>query len=58
MSLERNASFPSSIDLAGSAGSAPRSRQARVDLPVVRLALGAWAALVYLIYWLGYLGVR
>jgi hypothetical protein len=25
---------------------------------VVRLAVAAWAAAVYLLYWLGYLGLR
>lgn len=24
----------------------------------LRLALGLWAAVVYLVYWLGYLGLR
>ncbi len=57
MSLERNVSFPSSIDAAPSAHRAPGARAA-IDSPLVRIALGAWAALVYLVYWLGYAGVR
>jgi hypothetical protein len=27
-------------------------------VPWARIALGVWAALVYLVYWLGYLGAR
>jgi len=47
------ASFPSSAEQRD----AVESERAAV-LRLARLALGAWAALVYVIYWLGYLGVR
>ena len=48
-----DASFPSSIELPERAGLAPRT-----TVPLLRVALGAWAALIYLVYWLGYLGAR
>jgi hypothetical protein len=48
MQPERSGSFLSSIEGAHEARTAPG----------VRLVLAAWAALVYLVYWLGYLGLR
>ena len=53
MSPRRDASFPSSIELAERSDLAPRTA-----VPILRLVLGAWAALIYLVYWLGYLGAR
>jgi len=50
MQLEPSVSFPSSIDEARAA--APDSAR-----HALRLILGAWAAIVYLIYWLGYAGI-
>jgi len=52
MQLEPSVSFPSSIE----------TREARAAVPdaarqALRLVLGVWAGLVYLAYWLGYLGV-
>ena len=46
-----SASSPSSTE-AGEGAGAPRA----VARGWVRIALGAWAAIVYAIYWLGYLG--
>jgi len=48
-----SASFPSSTDKPEVAGRGGVGVEA-----IVRLALGAWAAAVYLVYWLGYLGLR
>jgi len=48
MPRERSESYPSCIEDATEASAAPG----------VRLLLAAWAAVVYLIYWLGYLGLR
>jgi hypothetical protein len=45
----------------------PPGRPARADEtsdapamlgPVLRVLLGGWAAAIYLMYWLGYLGLR
>lgn len=47
-----SASSPSSTEV----DAAARAGTGRVRW--VRLALGAWAAFVYLVYWLGYLGLR
>ena len=57
MPPEPSASYPSYTRRAGEGArsDAPPSAAAAAG---VRLALAAWAALVYLIYWLGYLGVR
>jgi len=46
----------------GPSGSFPSSSDARATAPrsgglALRLILGAWAAIVYLIYWLGYAGI-
>ena len=53
MRPEPSASFPSSTEGGPLAGAG-----AARGTPALRLVLGAWAGLVYLIYWLGYLGVR
>ena len=50
-----NVSFPSSIDVSARAAVAPEDG---VRASGLRLALGAWAGIIYLIYWLGYLGAR
>jgi hypothetical protein len=50
MHLEPSASFPSSIEGVARRDDA-RARQ------LTRIGLAAWAALVYVAYWLGYLGV-
>jgi hypothetical protein len=48
-----SASFPSSTErLLSPAPRVPGGRRA------LRLVLAAWAGLVYLAYWLGYLGIR
>jgi hypothetical protein len=52
MQPRRSVSFPSYIDGTATAPDAAGARR------FGRLALGAWAALVYLIYWLGELGLR
>ena len=51
MQLERSVSFPSSIEARAGVPDSARLR------PAVRVALGVWAGLVYLVYWLGYLGL-
>ena len=52
MQLPPNGSFPSSIEMAAPAATVSRSRRA------LRWALAAWALAIYVIYWLGYLGLR
>ena len=49
MPLERSVSYPLSTD---------RAPARAATVPLARLALGLWAALVYLVYWLGYLSGR
>jgi len=49
MQLEPSVSFPSSFEARAAAPDSARH--------TLRLVLGAWAGLVYLVYWLGYLGV-
>ena len=49
MHLGPSASFPSSFEARAVAPDSARH--------VLRLVLGAWAGLVYLAYWLGYLGI-
>jgi hypothetical protein len=49
----QNVSYPSSIDLASR-----RATLAAPAIPLLRIVLAAWAGLIYLAYWLGYLGVR
>jgi len=49
MQLEPSASFPSSIDAPTTVPDSVRHG--------ARVVFGAWAGLVYLVYWLGYLGV-
>ena len=48
MPLEPSVSFPSSFE---ARAAVPAARRA------LRLVLGAWASLVYLVYWLGYIGI-
>ncbi len=60
MQPERNVSFPTSIDPTvdgGTSALAAPDRAGRLA-PALRLLLGAWAAGIYLVYWLGYLGLR
>jgi hypothetical protein len=52
MQQRRSVSFPSYIDGVEAAPDAARAWR------LARLALGAWAAVVYVIYWLGELGLR
>ena len=52
MQPRRSASFPSFIDETTAAADAAGARR------LGRVALVAWAALVYVIYWLGELGLR
>ncbi len=52
MRLEPNVSFPSSIEAATAGADAVAKRQ------LTRLGLAAWAAFIYVVYWLGYLGIR
>ncbi len=53
MPPRRSASFPLYFDdIAAAARARAGSRR------MARLALAAWAAAVYLVYWLGYLGPR
>ena len=49
MQLEPSVSFPSSFEARAAAPDSARH--------ALRLILGAWAAIVYLIYWLGYVGI-
>ena len=49
MQLEPSVSFPSSFEARAAAPASARH--------TLRLVLGAWAGLVYLVYWLGYLGI-
>lgn len=60
MQPERNASFPTSIDTAAgrTAAADAASDGSAMLAPALRLVLGAWAAGIYLVYWLGYLGLR
>ena len=53
MPPRRSASFPLHIEETAAA-----ARAQAVDRRATRLALAAWAAAVYLLYWLGYLGPR
>jgi len=53
MPPRRSASYPLYIERTD----AP-TRRATDARRLVRLALGAWAGLVYLIYWIGALGIR
>jgi hypothetical protein len=48
-----NASFPSSTETA-----IPAARTTPPGRRALRWALAAWALGVYLVYWLGYLGLR
>ncbi len=52
MQLEPSVSFPSSFEAREARAAAPDSAR-----HALRLILGAWAGIVYLIYWLGYVGV-
>ena len=52
MQLPQNESFPLSIETAAPAATVSRGRRA------LRWALAAWALAIYVIYWLGYLGLR
>jgi len=53
MPPRRSASFPVHIEETAAA-----ARAQAVDRRATRLALAAWAAAIYLLYWLGYLGPR
>jgi hypothetical protein len=53
MPPRRSVSFPLYIE-----ESAAAARDAARTRRLVRLGLVAWAALVYLLYWLGQLGMR
>jgi len=60
MQPERNASFPTSIDTVEGVARPVAASGIRWTMlaPALRLALGVWAAGIYLLYWLGYLGLR
>lgn len=57
MQPRRSAFFPSSIDEAPASPGTVGAERLGVRTGA-RLLLAAWAAAVYLAYWLGYLGLR
>jgi hypothetical protein len=63
MPPEPSVSYPSSIEADGQAAAAapveaPGTTELAAGTTAARVVLGAWALFVYLVYWLGYLGLR